>query len=141
MHRKATQSAFLPFSGFNAQHNHRRPIMSRSSSNTSAGKQPAQHLAWLQRAGVICPLVSPGLYSELSYGLPEGSVWLGDIWLRLVLCNPQPSPSARRPRCAEDASLRLSPTPLELCHSPCFNLIAILSRFSITHTCKCTNTL
>lgn len=69
---------------------------------------------------------------EANYGLPKGSLWLGDIWLSLVLCNPQPSPSAWRPRCAEPASLQLNPTPLELCHSWFFNLTTIPSLVPIT---------
>lgn len=100
--------------------------------NRSTEKQLAQHLAWDQGAQHICPLVSHGRHSEVSRGLPKGSVWLGDIWLSLVLRNPQPSPSARRPRCAEPASLRLIPTPLELCHSRLFNLVTVPSLVPIT---------
>lgn len=100
--------------------------------NRSTERQLAQHLVWDQGAEHICPLVSHGLHSEANYGLPKGSVWLGDIWLSLVLCNPQPSPSAWRPRCAEPASLQLHPTPLELCHSWLFNLAIIPSLVPIT---------
>lgn len=100
--------------------------------NRSTRKQLAQHLVWDQGAEHICPLVSHGPHSEANYGLPKGSVWLGDIWLSLVLCNPRPSPSAWRPRCAEPASLQLNPTPLELCHSWLFNLATIPSLVPLT---------
>lgn len=79
-------------------------------------KQPAQHLVWDQGAKHICPVVSRGPQLEANNGFPRGSVWLGDIWLSLVLCNPQPSPSAQRPRCVEPASLLPNPAPL-LYHS------------------------
>lgn len=95
----------------------------------------AQHLVQAQRAQHICPSLSHGLHSEVNYGPPKGSVWLGDIWLSLVLRNPQPSPSAWRPRCAEPASLQLIPTPLVLCHSWVFNLATVPSLVPITrHT-------
>lgn len=109
---------------------HNNPIISCFAANVhnrSTEKQLAQHLVWDQGAKHICPVVSLGPQSEANYGLPKGSVWLVDIWLSLVLCNPQPSPSAWRPRCAEPASLLPNPTPLELCHSWLFNLASILS--------------
>lgn len=114
---------------------HHHPVISCFAANVhhrSTERQLAQHLVWDQGAEHICPPVSHGPHSEVNYGLPKGSVWLGDIWLSLVLCNPQPSPSAWRPRCAEPASLQLNPTPLELCHSWLFNLATIPSLVPIT---------
>lgn len=35
--------------------------------------------------------------------VPKGFVWLGAIWLNPVLHNPQPTPSAWRPRCVAPA--------------------------------------
>lgn len=56
-----------------------------------------QHLARDQGANTY------GLTCTTIAGFPKGSVWLGAIWLNLVLRNPQPTPSAWRPRCAEPA--------------------------------------
>lgn len=51
----------------------------------------------------ICPVVSCGPQLEASIGFPKGFVWLEAIWLNPVLRNPQPTPSAWRPRCVEPA--------------------------------------
>lgn len=122
---------------------HHSPVIScfgASVHTTEEPKQLTQHLVWDQGAEHICPLLSHGLHSEANYGLPNGSVRLRDIWLSLVLCNPQPSPSAWRPRCAETVNLQLNPTPLELRHSWLFNLTIIPSLVPITrHTYTCTN--
>lgn len=61
--------------------------------------------------------------------VPRGWETYGPAWCYVT---PQPSPSARRPRCAEPASLSPSPTPLELCHSWLFNLTSIPSLVPIT---------
>lgn len=51
----------------------------------------------------ICPMVSCGPQLEANIGFPKGFVWLGAIWLNPVLHNPQPTPSAWRPRCVVPA--------------------------------------
>lgn len=66
---------------------------------------------------------------EASAEVPRGWETYGPAWCYVT---PQPSPSARRPRCAEPASLSPSPTPLELRHSWLFNLASIPSHVPIT---------
>lgn len=46
---------------------------------------------------------SYGLTCTTIGGFPKGSVWLSAIWLNPVLRNPQPTPSACRPRCVAPA--------------------------------------
>lgn len=79
---------------------HQHPTISHFAANihnSGAERQRAQHLVWDQGAEHSWPLVSNGLHSEANQGLPKGWLWLGDIWLSLVLRNPQPSPSAGGP--------------------------------------------
>lgn len=86
---------------------HHRKIMScfaASFHNRSTRMLPAQHLVWDQGAERFALWSHMDHIQRRTMG-SKGSVWLGDIWLRLVLCNPQPSPSAFRPRCAKPARL------------------------------------
>lgn len=101
------------------------PISTAEAARSNTGR----HLVWDQGAEHLGPSLSHGQRMGGEREVPRGWETYGLAWCYVT---PQPSPSARRPRCARPAGLSPSPTPLELCHSWLFNRTSIRSLLPMT---------